>query len=365
MNLEPTRIAQARLRAGLSKSDVARRLGSTPRTITNYESKGAPDRVAPDLSLALGCPPSYLVRPPVEPLEEDLVFFRARRRSSAAEKHAAIAAGTTGVELYEVITEHFDLPQMSLPDYSGMDPQSAAQQLRAEWQLGWGPLPNSIQLAESHGVRVLSLPAGTQDVDAFSLWNGGHPYVFLSTLKTAERSRFDLAHEIGHLVMHGGFDSTDNIRTMAEKEADVFASEFLMPRAYLKSSVGREPSIASILRLKAHLGVSAMAMAYSSHKAGLLSDWGYRQTCIELTKLGYRTGEPEGMKRETSRVFTVALPALRKSKGWDTADIADRLGVNAAEVHGLSFGQALTAVSQHRPAPTTESRGNAKLSLVR
>lgn len=364
MTLEPSRIALARLRAGLSKSELAHRLQATPRTVTNYETHGAPDRAASALAQAIGCAPAFFRMPATSPFEEERVFFRARRRSSAAQKHAATSAGRIGVELYGLITEHFALPELSVPDLAGVDPLDAAQQLRAEWQLGIDPLPNSLRLAESHGARVLSLPAGTADVDAFSLWEDGRPYVFLSTMKTAERSRFDLAHEIGHLVLHAGLDASLNSERNAEQEADQFASEFLMPRILLRSQVGREPSIATVLRLKVSLGVSAMALAYALHKAGLLTDWSYRQACIELTKRGYRSGEPEGMDRETSRVFNVVLPALHKSKGWGTEEIAQRLGVPAAEVHGLTFGQALADVTLRESNTRVRDRSRAHLSLV-
>lgn len=364
MTLEPSRITLARLRAGLSKTELAHRLQATPRTVTNYEADGAPDRMAAALAQAIGCTPAFFRMPATAPLEEDRVFFRARRRSSAAQKHAATSAGRTGVELYALITEHFALPDLTVPDLAGMDPIDAAQQIRAEWHLGIDPLPNSVRLAESHGVRVLSLPPGTADVDAFSLWEDGHPYVFLSTMKTAERSRFDLAHEIGHLVLHSGLNaSLDNERN-AEKEADQFASELLMPRILLQSRVGREPSIAVALRLKAHLGVSAMALVYALHKAGLMTDWSYRQACIELTKRGYRSGEPEGMERETSRVFNVVLPTLHKSKGWGTEEIAQRLGVQAAEVHELTFGQALAGITPPKCAGRVRQRSRAHLSVV-
>lgn len=268
------------------------------------------------------------------------------------------------MEFYTFITEHFDLPGLSIPDLGDMDPREAAQQLRAQWRLGVDPLPNCVHLAEAHGVRVLSLPEGTQDVDAFSVWEGGHPYVFLSARKTPERSRFDIAHEIGHLVLHAGLGHSSESERNAEKEAHQFASEFLMPRVLLRSLVGREPGIAAILKLKVHLGVSAMALAYALHKAELMSEWSYRQACVELTKRGYRTAEPEGMCRETSRVFRVVLPELRRSKGWGAEDLAMQLGVNPSELHGLTFGQVIVDVQSERVTAPSRDRSRSHLSLV-
>lgn len=363
MTLEPSRITLARLRAGISKAQLAERLNATPRTVTNYETHGAPERMAGALAMAIGCKPAFLSLPPAEPLEEERVFFRARRRSSAAQKHAATSAGRIGVELYAFLLDHFALPPLDVPDLSLLGPLQAAQQLRVEWGLGIDPLPNSVRLAEAHGVRVLSLPEGAEEVDAFSLWEDGLPYVFLSTMKTAERSRFDLAHELGHLVLHAGLDASVGSERNAEKEADQFASEFLMPRVLLRSSVGREPSVESLLKLKAHLGLSAMALADAFHKAGIYTDWSYRQTCVDLTRRGYRSSEPEGMVRETSKVFGFVLPALRRSKGWGVDDIARGIGISNSELHGLAFGQALSAVGDG-VAVQKPQRSNAHLSLV-
>lgn len=362
MTLEPSRITLARLRVGLGKAELAERLGATPRTITNYETHGAPDRAAPALAEALGCLEPYLRLPPAAPLEEDRVFFRARRRSTAAQKHQATSVGRTGVELYQLITGTFQLPGLSVPNLDGMGPEEAAQRLRIEWGLGLDPVPNSVRLAESKGARVLTLPDATADVDAFSVWEDGRPYVFLSMLKSAERSRFDLAHEIGHLVLHGTL-AVDSERD-AEREADRFASELLIPTLFLRSRVGRDPSLATVLKVKQYLGVSAMAAAFALHRAGMLSEWSYRQTCTELARRGYRSREPSGMPRETSKVFETVLPALRRSKRWGTDAIASRLGVKSSEVHELTFGQALTDLEPERVAGAGSDRSRAHLSVV-
>ena len=278
-------------------TEVARRLDATTRTVSNYETQGAPDRTAAAIALATGCTTAFLRMPATHPLEEERVFFRARRRSTAAQKHAAAADATA-------------------------------------------------------------------NVDAFSLWEDNNPYVFLSTMKTAERSRFDLAHEIGHLIMHGGLDGSPGSEQNAEKEADQFASSLLMPKIALRSALRREPSIHTIVEAKSRFGVSAMAMAYAAHKAGLLTDWSYRQACVELTRRGYRTAEPEGMPREMSRVFGVVLPALHKSKGWHTDEIARKLGVVAAEVHGLTFGQAIAMIDSGQGTELRGRPSRGHLSVV-
>lgn len=203
--LDGSRIRLARLTRGLAKTELAARIGVTPRTIQTFESDGAPLERGAALGAALDYSERFFLRSPLHPLDEDQARFRARRRATAAQRAAARADGAIAVELYEWIAGRFRLPEVDLLELDGEPPERATAARRSAWGLGTGPLPNLVQLAEAHGVRVLGLPGRSALVDAFALWRDGHPYVFLSTMKTTERSRFDLAHEIGHLVLrHAG-----------------------------------------------------------------------------------------------------------------------------------------------------------------
>lgn len=94
--------------------------------------------------------------------------------------------------------------------------------------LGEAPIANMVHLLETKGVRVFSLVEDCHELDAFSTWLDGTPFVFLNTRKSAERSRMDAAHELGHLVLHrvGRPQGKE-----AEEEATRFGAAFLMPRA--------------------------------------------------------------------------------------------------------------------------------------
>ncbi len=69
-----------------------------------------------------------------------------------------------------------------------------------------------------------------------------------------------------------------------------------------------------------------MALVYRLHSLKLVSDWNYRAFCIELGKLGYRSGEPDGVERETSTVLAKVLAALW-TKRLTKAEIARDLAV--------------------------------------
>lgn len=347
--LNPTRITLARELRGISKTELARVLGMTTRALQDYESLGAPKSRQGDLADALGVEPSFFALPERERMSPDQGFFRALRRATAGQRHAAIAAADVGVELYEWLAERFVLPKLALPDLDDQEPEAASAALRSVWGRGQEPMPNLIQLAEAHGVRVLSIPPNARTVDAFSTSRDGQAYVFLSTEKSAERSRFDLAHELGHLVMHtrvppGHIQSDAELRRQIEQEADAFASALLMPRSALLADASREPAVPEILRLKSRYRVSAMAMTRRLHDVGRLSDWSYRQNCVQLAQLGYRSSEPGGMRRDLSRVFAIVFPTLR-AQGIGSGSLRDSLGLTAELLHDLTFGQVTISVN--------------------
>ncbi|MGO0604817.1 ImmA/IrrE family metallo-endopeptidase [Brevibacterium linens] len=345
--LDPSRITLARELRGLTKSDLAKALGVTTRTLQKYESEGAPLERAGGLAESVGVEPEFFRLPPNQGLSVGQGFFRSLRRATAAQRNSARAAATVGTELYNFITERFRLPELNIPEVDSLSATQAAQTLRAAWGRGSEPLPNLVQLAEANGVRVLSLPLKAKTVDAFSFVRDDEAYVFLSTAKTAERSRFDIAHELGHLVMHTrqaptvDFDSLGS--QILEKQADEFAAAFLMPSESLAPRTSKDPAVPEIMELKQIFKVSAMAMTKRLHDLGKTSDWGYRQNCAELAKRGFRAGEPNGISRERSRVFDAVFPAMR-NKGNLQAEISEHLGVSLELIHQLTFAQVPVSV---------------------
>jgi Zn-dependent peptidase ImmA (M78 family) len=191
-----------------------------------------------------------------------------------------------------------------------------------------------IKLLETKGVRVFSLAENTKNVDAFSCWRNDEPYVFLNTFKSTERSRFDAAHELGHLVLHkhGGAKQGRS----AEFEAHLFAASFLMPQADVLAVIPFVTSLDQIVRAKVRWGISVAALAYRLHKLNLLTDWQYRMFCIQINRR-YGTDEPNSLPPERSSVWQMVLTELWKD-GITKAHIAGKLCIPTDEMENLLFG---------------------------
>ncbi|AEG49186.1 protein of unknown function DUF955 [Sphingobium chlorophenolicum L-1] len=355
MTFSAHRLIVARQRRKLSGKDLADRAGLTPVTISKAENGHQVEMAtAEKIAKALEYPLDFFFLDTPEIIEADTVSFRSLKKMSAAERDASLAAGVLGIELYEWIDDRFELPATDLIDLNKerSRPESAARLLRQHWGLGDRPIGNVLKLLESKGVRVLSLSENTQNVDAYSFWRSDRAYIFLNQEKTAERSIFDSAHELGHLILHHHAGARND--KGAEYQADQFASAFLMPEHDIKNELSNVVSPQQIIRAKKRWKVSAMALAYRLHNLKLLTDWNYRAFCIELGKLGYRSGEPGGIERERSTVLAKVLAALW-TKRLTKLEIAKDLAVPLEEIETLIFRLA---------GPEPSSAPKAGLSLV-
>ncbi|KAA8820716.1 hypothetical protein CSQ85_02330 [Bifidobacterium rousetti] len=345
-SLDPERIRCARETAGLSKIQLAERLGVTSRTIANYEENGAPASQSVSLASVLGVSPSFFTvlsdDPSIEDLTESQVWFRSLRKSTVRQRKSAVGHGRNALLFFHWIERHFHLPECSLPigDDMGWRPYEAAAALRGDWGYGDNPLPDMTKLAEAHGVRLFSLPSVGKEVDAFSFMFDEVPYVAVDTAKTVERARFDIAHEIGHLLLHAGEMSENVGGRDIEAEAHEFAANLLMPERRVRAVIPLHASVADILDGKRYFKVSAMSMARRAYELGRLSDWEYRRTCSALTAKGYRSAEPDGIARERSTVFSF-VEQTNRSRGVLPGTISQETGLTVRELHDLSFGYIL------------------------
>lgn len=353
----------ARQRRGLTKRELAHRLEVTDRTVSNwYNNQQVDEKILEKAAEILDFPINFFYGREVEKIQVESVSFRALTKMTARKRDMAISQTILAEMISDWIDQNFDLPLPNVPDLhelrsdfstatiGSLDetdendvryyleysyPEACADTVRKAWGLGEQPIPNLIALLESKGIRVFSLTDEAQDVDACCRWTSGRPFIFLNTSRTAERCRFDLAHELGHLVMHK-HGIIEGIHV--EQEANAFASAFLMPRRSLLADPLRIPSLKSILSKKVIWQVSAAALTYRYNKLGIITDWNATSIYKQLAQRG-RNNEPNPLPHESSLLLDKVFQALAQ-ENFDFSKMTNDLCLNLVEVNNLTFNLA-------------------------
>jgi Zn-dependent peptidase ImmA (M78 family)/transcriptional regulator with XRE-family HTH domain len=341
------------MRRGLTASNVAQRVGVTRQTFASWEAGSQVPTVRHLAMLAqiLEFPREFFEATDVEPLPIGAVSFRAMTKMTAATRDSALAAGRIALLINEWIESRYGLPSPDVPTLGLQNPEQAAEVVRHRWSLGDAPVANITHLLEAKGVRIFSLPTECRTVDAYSLRWFDTPVVVVTPGKSAERRRFDLAHELGHLVLHAESEGFQGPR--AEEEANRFAAAFLMPRRGLLGRPLRSATLDTILAERARWKVAAMALTYRLNELGFLTEWEYRNHCIELSRRGYRRSEPGGIPHESSLLLTKVLRSLR-AKNMGLSNIALDIGVSVPELSQHLLELVVMSVPQTDGYPDEE-----------
>jgi len=282
-SFNPNRLEFARKRRGYKITELSKKLDITTRTYSHYSNghSSPSEDLLQNMSSVLKFPVHFFCMEDIHPVSADAVSFRSLSRMSASIRDMAICAGQIAIEFSSFVETKFELPKVKIPDLRGVEPEAAASYVRNEWLLGEKTIKNFVHLLEAMGCRVFSLNENTHDMDAYSFWMDSQPYVFLNTRKSVEHSRFDCAHELGHLVLHKhGAPRGKEV----ENEANRFASSFLMPAGSVNAIVDRYPTLTRLISLKRNWLVSLSALGRRLKDLGLLSDWQYRSLMIEMSK---------------------------------------------------------------------------------
>jgi Zn-dependent peptidase ImmA (M78 family)/DNA-binding XRE family transcriptional regulator len=343
----PARLEMARAIRQMTATDLASAANISAPWISQIENvKKTPGaELVRELARVLNFPIEFFYRPVESQPPLDAFHFRATSKLAKKDEATARSLSTLAIELSDWIEATYQSPSPAVPEVQDLidsddelAPEQAAESLRGAWGLGVAPIKNLLQLLESKGVKVYSAGGPLQAIDAFSFRHGSTPVILLNVHKSAERLRFDLAHELGHLVMHGG---SLNIEPGREKEqaANDFASSFLMPRSDVIGAIrGNNLMLEDVLVLKRRWRVSAMALNLRAHRLGVISDWTYGTLAKQLSMAGFRRGEPgSDLHAESSSLLTQVMGDMR-SRGQGFSELARLLDVRAQDVQDLMLG---------------------------
>jgi Zn-dependent peptidase ImmA (M78 family)/transcriptional regulator with XRE-family HTH domain len=325
------RLTLARQLAGMRKSDLAHAIGKSPTSISAWESgsKRPTSATVAELSLGLGVDPGFFLVRGEAPALTSAPHFRSLRSTTQIARDQATAYGQIAVDLTLAVERHVDFPEVTVPTFpvseqalDGERPEDAAKFVRRDWAMSAGPVGHLVRLLENHGVLVVFSPSGAASVDAYSFEASSRPVIVLNPQKDDYyRQRFDVAHELGHLVMHRDAEPGGRV---VEDQANRFAAEFLMPEEdispLLPKSMNRNVW-AQLGHLKEKYGVSMQALLFHARRLAVLSDVSYRNAMMTVSARGWRRSEPGLVNTVEQPSMLPRAVELLDGEGFTEADI--------------------------------------------
>lgn len=296
--MNPDMLVLAREYCELTQSELARQLGTTQGRISKIENGVLPadGALLRGIARATGFTEEFFTQP-------DSIFglpvtYHRKKQSAAARVLARIQAeiNLRRMHLARLLRaaelDNPPLPQFDADEYGS--PEAVAQMLRSLWQLPRGPVKDLAALIEDNGGVVFECDFENA-VDGVSQRPRNLPAtIYMNTRMPVDRQRFTLAHELGHLIMH-------TLPTPhMEDEADRFASEFLMPEADIRHELSGL-TLHKLAALKQVWRVSMAALIRRARDLRRITERQYRMLCIQMSKLGFRTREPEDTAIEPDR----------------------------------------------------------------
>lgn len=372
------RIKTGRLYNGLTVEELSKKLGISKQAVSQYEN----DLIDPPiekvflLSNILNFPIDYFSQEDKTNVTIGTTYFRALlRTNSKARTQQESRLEHVGL-IYSFLCNYIDFPELDIPKFNcEITPKEAAIKLREYWGLGNEPINNITQLLESKGILITMFDTSTDDIDAFSQCeyiNNKEVYIIAvsKNKESAVRINFDIAHELGHILLH---EWSENIELLdreqfksREKEANEFASEFLMPSyAYKNDMIGiPKNKIEFYIMLKRKWKVSIAAMLYKNKELGLITQRQYQYMISIMNKKGFRAIEPldDVLPIQYPTMFNDAISLLIDAHVFTAASFIEKLSA-----YGLSMNyeevEKLLNLSPGKLKPIYNNTGFTTLKL--
>lgn len=339
-HLDSGRIKFARELRGLTKKELAIKIGKTPSALTQYEAgkSGLSLDTFTALAEALSVPCAFFSKlsPALPTSSLGTCHFRANRRVPQIERLKAFSYATQVFTIFSYLTEKgIRFPDTTVPTYDGTQIserqiENLSLAVRTAIGLGNGPIPNMAQLLESLGVRIIFLPASDVKLDAFATWFDGIPCVIIDSDSAASRMQFDYAHELAHLIFDEESTPED---ALIERRANRFASAFLMPADSFKEDCPPYYKKGMYISVKKYWHVSIAAALYRARELGIISERSYKNAQINRSRAGTRTQEEEEFAPALPTLLDQAMKLICHEISLD--DMAHELGMTCHYLRGI------------------------------
>lgn len=379
------RLSQILAARRLTQVQLASMVDVSPATVSKWRAgTQAPERDALErLAGVVNVTPEWFTRAPGAKLS--LPLFRSNASAHVAARAMLEARLEWAQDVAAALMEYVDYPDVNLPSRDYTDPEEitnedieqAASECRDLWRLGRSAIQDLALAVEGAGVIVVREETGIAQIEGLSAWSEalGRPLILLSADKNnGYRSRFDLAHEVGHLILHRHIQrTTDNARhKMMEAQAHRFAGAFLLPAETFASEVRVPPTLDDLLLLKRRWGASAAAIIMRLKALEMLAEDGALMLFKRRSARWGAKSEPgdEDRRPEQPRLLRRTIDLLVEEKVMPLDAIPRHIGLAAGDVEALAglpegYFQGKTSVVEfarlkatHRPVDDQPAQGN-------
>jgi Zn-dependent peptidase ImmA (M78 family) len=202
----------------------------------------------------------------------------------------------------QTLLKSVDLPETSIPfiDETRLGkPEVIAQYLREYWKIPKGRIDNLTKILEEKGIIIIPIDFETDNIEGLSMiTDTGNYIIFLNSSFPGDRQRLTLAHELGHLIMHLTSSYAIDASVDVEKEAFIFAAEFLMPTSELKPNLSGRVTIEKLVDLKRYWKVSMQSILLRGQQLGIIQYNQARYLWSQFATRGIKKKEPIDIEKE-------------------------------------------------------------------
>jgi Zn-dependent peptidase ImmA (M78 family)/DNA-binding XRE family transcriptional regulator len=336
MNIKPETIVLARESRGYTQKDLATLLGVEQGTVSKIEKGILPpsESFIENILVKLDYPIGFFY----ESLVRVQGLYRMKISMPVSKFKTCEAKMTITERHFTKLHDAVDLPEPNIPPWNvdkNGSPEMAAIFVRERWRIPKGRIDNLTKILEDNGVVIITLDLG--DLDALSTFSETHqPIIFLNRRRTSDRLRFNLAHELGHFIIHWGQKVSDE--RDKEIEANQFASEFLMPTRDIESQLTRLTQD-KIVELKRYWKTSLKAIVRKAYTLGTITKDQYYYLNKHYNYLGYANGEPELFPCEKPSLFSEILSMYINELNYTKEQLSELLNISVLELESLYFGK--------------------------
>ena len=344
------RLTQAREFRQMTKLILSELIEVVSSTISKWEKGEAEPRDVhvDDLSAKLGFDRMFFYRP--VRTTKGIDFWRSQSQATRSARERARSKLAWLKEIADYVWSYYDTPRLNLPSVSlpdnfeqigDDDIEQIAEDVREYWNLGSSPIDNVVRTLERNGIVVGRADLLVDKLDALSEFQR-NPFILLSSHKaSAVRSRFDAAHELGHILMHRHISqrelNTAPKFSLIEEQAHRFAAAFLLPQKHFVRELW-SPSLQALRERKEEWGASIGCMLMRSWHLGVITENQYRNLNVQISKRGWRRREPldEALRVERPRLLAQCLENLVASKTKSREQILRDLRLPSKEIGELA-----------------------------